>query len=110
MTGTEGYAEAAASGLLAGLNTFAALDGLAPARVPDTCALGALVAYATDPSVVDYQPMHVNFGLMPPLEPPVRGKRERYAAYSRRGEADLSHWVQDRPELRIGEVRDRGAA
>ena len=67
LTGTEGYSEAAASGLLAALNTFAELEGLPPVVLPRTTVLGALVAYATDPETADYQPMHGNFGLLPPL-------------------------------------------
>ena len=52
-------------------------------------AFGALLPHATSPETLDYQPMHVNFGIMPPLDPPVRNKRERYAAYSKRGSAAL---------------------
>jgi methylenetetrahydrofolate--tRNA-(uracil-5-)-methyltransferase len=37
--------------------------------------------------------MKANFGLLPPLDPPVRKKRERYAAYARRALADLQHFV-----------------
>jgi methylenetetrahydrofolate--tRNA-(uracil-5-)-methyltransferase len=109
ITGTEGYTEAAATGLLAALNTYADIRGLESAELPPTTALGALVAYATDPSVSDYQPMHANFGLVPPLVPKVRGKRARYAAYSQRGHTDLSDWLGTRPDLMIREVRDRGA-
>lgn len=101
ITGTEGYVEAAASGLLAALNTYAAINGLESATLPATTALGALVAYATDPATADYQPMHVNFGLVPPLASPVKGKRERYAAYSARSRADLAEWIDQRSDLRF---------
>lgn len=84
VTGTEGYLEAVASGLLAGLNTWADISGHAPLVLPRVTALGSLVAYATDPLTDPYQPMHVNFGLVPPLDERVRGKRERYARYSER--------------------------
>jgi len=106
LTGTEGYAEAAASGLLAALNTFADLLGLEPAVLPDVTAFGALVAHATNPETAAYQPMHVNFGIVPPLEPRVKGKRERYAAYSSRARAALEAWLAARGELRVSEVRD----
>lgn len=105
LTGTEGYLEAAASGLLAAINTFADLRGLSPAVLPHTTAFGALVAYATNPETERYQPMHVNFGLVPPLEARVKGKRERYAAYSRRAQGDLADWLQSRRELLVAEVR-----
>lgn len=99
IAGTEGYLEAAATGLLAALNVWADRRGLQPVILPATSLLGALVAYATDPATVSYQPMHVNFGLVPPLEPPVRGKRARYAAYASRALGDLRAYLRDRPEL-----------
>ena len=63
--------------------------------LPATTALGALMAYATDPETSAYEPMHVNFGLVPPLAERVRGKRERYAAYSERARADMARWVAE---------------
>ena len=100
ITGTEGYTEAIASGLLAALNTYADLIGAAPVALPKTGALGALVAYATDPATEDYQPMHVNFGLVPPLEDGVRrGKRDRYRAYADRALADFDAYLATRDEL-----------
>jgi len=97
ITGTEGYLEAAATGLLSALNTFADAAALPPFVLPETTALGALVAYATNSDTRDYQPMHVNFGLVPPLAEPVRGKRERYAAYSDRALRDLAACLATRP-------------
>lgn len=97
--GTEGYVEAIASGLLAALNTYTQLEGLASVELPTTGALGSLVAYATNPDTEPYQPMHVNFGLLPPLEQRVRGKRDRYAAYARRARLDLAHYVRERDDL-----------
>jgi methylenetetrahydrofolate--tRNA-(uracil-5-)-methyltransferase len=99
LTGTEGYLEAAASGLLASVNTAAALTGVPPFVLPRESVLGALVAYATDPATSPYQPMHVNYGLVPPLDPPVRGKRTRYAAYARRALEATRDAVQQRSDL-----------
>ncbi len=100
ITGTEGYMEAIASGLLAALNTFADATDAAPVALPRTGALGSLVAYATDPETKDYQPMHVNFGIVPPLEDGKRRKkRERYAAYSERALKDLDAYLATRPDL-----------
>jgi len=101
VTGTEGYLEAAASGLVAALNTFADIRGLQPVMLPATTAFGALVGYATNPETSNYQPMHVNFGIVPPLEMRVRGKRERYAAYAQRAQTDLAEWLGARPDLSI---------
>ena len=102
ITGTEGYVEAIASGLLAGLNTYADLSGLPVVKLPTTSALGALVSYATDPATQPYQPMHVNFGLVPPLEGPRMRKRERYGAYAARGKKDMEAYVAARRDLFAG--------
>ncbi len=99
LTGTEGYLEAAASGLLAALGTFAAERGLGPVVLPSETAFGALVDHATDPATAPYQPMHVNFGLMLPLEPPIRDKRARYQAYADRAQSALQGLLRARPEL-----------
>ncbi len=101
LTGTEGYLEAAASGLLAGLNTVAEIRGLPGVVLPSTTALGALVAYATNPETARYQPMHVNWGLVPPLDPPVRGKRRRYEAYRERAAKDMLDYASRHPLLAL---------
>lgn len=93
ITGTEGYTEAIATGLLAAMHTAADLAGSSLEPLPTTGALGSLVAYATSPDTRDYQPMHVNFGLVPPLEPARRmSKRDRYRAYAERALRDLDAW------------------
>lgn len=98
--GTEGYVEAMASGLLAAANTYAGLIGTDPVSLPVTGALGSLVAYATDPATENYQPMHVNFGLVPPLDDGRRrSKRDRYAAYADRALADLDAYLASRGDL-----------
>ena len=100
IAGTEGYTEAIASGLLAALNTFADLSSRDYLELPNTSVLGCLIDYATDPAVEDYQPMHVNFGIMPPLEDGRRrSKRDRYAAYSQRGKDALERVIRDRGDL-----------
>lgn len=106
ITGTEGYMEAVASGLLAALNTYADLVGAPAVELPRTGALGSLVAYATDPQTESYQPMHVNFGIVPPLDDGKRrSKRDRYAAYAARAEADLAAYIATRPDLFEGAPR-----
>lgn len=99
ITGTEGYVEAIASGLLGALNTYAALTGAPVVILPLTGALGSLAAYATDPATSGYQPMHVNFGLFPPLEEHIRNKAERRAAMVARARADLDAYLAGRPDL-----------
>ena len=99
ITGTEGYVEAIASGLLAALNTYADLTGAASVNLPATGALGSLVAYATSPETQGYQPMHVNFGLVPPLENPPRNKAEKRARLAERATSDLAAYLASRPDL-----------
>lgn len=93
LAGTEGYCEAIRSGLHAAFALAARLRGEEPPDLPAQTAFGALMAYATDPATKDYQPMHVNFGIMEPLDPPVKNKRERYAAYASRAAAALDDYV-----------------
>lgn len=90
--GTEGYCEAIRSGLHVALSVAAQVNGRDLPTLPRETAFGALVAYATDPQTVGYQPMHVNFGILPPLDPPVRNKRDRYAAYAARGNSALDRY------------------
>ena len=97
--GTEGYTEAIASGLLAALNTFADVAGLDHVSLPRTGALGSLVSYATNPATSPYQPMHVNFGIVPPLGGPRLKKRDRYARYADRAMEDLAAYVSSRDDL-----------
>ena len=90
--GTEGYCEAIRSGLHAALSACALVRGHEAPALPKEMAFGALIAHATNPDTIDYQPMHVNFGVLPPLDPPIRNKRDRYAAYAARGERALSEY------------------
>lgn len=91
--GTEGYVEAIASGLLASLSVRAAAEGIELEPLPRETALGALIDYATDPETRDYQPMHVNFGILPPFEQRIRNKQERYERYAQRGSEALTSYV-----------------
>ena len=84
ITGVEGYVESAASGLLCGLQTARELAGKEPLDFTRQTAIGALAAYVSDPSVADFQPMNVNFGIIEPLGYRVRGKRNKNALLSRR--------------------------
>ena len=84
MTGVEGYVESAASGFLAGVETARRLRGLPPVDFPRETAIGALGLYVSNQSVTAFQPMNINFGIMPPLDRRVRGKRNKNAELSRR--------------------------
>lgn len=84
LSGVEGYMESAASGIVAGINAAARLNGEQPLVLPEDTMIGALLAYICNPAVTDFQPMGANFGILPPLETKIKDKRERYAALSAR--------------------------
>ena len=84
MTGVEGYVESAASGFLAGVELARRLEGKAPLDFPRETAIGALGLYVSNQSVTDFQPMNVNFGIIPPLGYRVKGKRNKNAELSKR--------------------------
>ena len=84
MTGVEGYVESAASGLMTGIQAVCALKGLPPVEFPDITAMGALAHYISNPAVTDFQPMNVNYGIMPALEKRVRKRRFRNELLSQR--------------------------
>ncbi len=84
ITGVEGYVESAASGCLAGVELARRLESKSPVNFPQKTAIGALALYISDQSVVNFQPMNINFGLIPPLGYRVKGKRNKNAEISRR--------------------------
>lgn len=75
ITGVEGYVESAASGLVAGLNASMLLEGHGPERFPGDTAHGALCQYIASADATNFQPMNVNFGILPPLGQKVRDKK-----------------------------------
>lgn len=77
MTGVEGYVESASSGLVAGLNAARLARGEAPLVFPEETCHGALAHYITTGDAEHFQPMNVNFGLLPPLAMRIRKKREK---------------------------------
>ena len=92
LIGVEGYVESAASGLLAGLNAARRLAGRPLVVPPPTSALGSLLAYVTDGTRSNFQPMNANYGLFPPIGGSWRG-RDKRAALGRRAGADLVSWL-----------------
>ena len=119
MTGVEGYVESAATGLLAGRFAAAERLGRMLEAPPATTALGALVDHVTgghiagdvEPGKTSFQPMNINYGLLPPMETPKTAEdgvkiplKERGRAKKRlmslRALADLDAWLAaDQAEL-----------
>jgi methylenetetrahydrofolate--tRNA-(uracil-5-)-methyltransferase len=97
ITGCEGYIESAAIGLLAGRFAAAELRGETLAPPPITTALGALLGHITGGAEAEtYQPMNVNFGLMPPI-PGRTKKADRKRMYTDRARAAFEPWLSSLP-------------
>ena len=94
ITGVEGYTESAASGIMAGINMSRRLQGKGTMILPETTMIGALSHYISDESVVNFQPMGANFGVLPPIEPKIRDKKERYMALAVRGITALEDYLK----------------
>ena len=84
ITGVEGYVESTASGFVAAVELSRRLLGRPPVDFPQETALGALALYVSNETVGHFQPMNVNFGILPPLGYKVKGKRNKNAEISRR--------------------------
>ena len=98
MTGVEGYMESAMSGMIAGISLARRLLGKPPITLPATTMCGSLAKYVAEyPG--EYQPMHVSFALVPPLEANVKGKKERKLAYAERAIADLGDYIEEIKEV-----------
>lgn len=84
ITGVEGYIESAAVGLYVGEQLLRRINGKNPIVLPRETMLGALTEYISDKTVVNFQPMGSNMGILPPVEPHIKNKKERYAALAER--------------------------
>ena len=93
ITGVEGYAESAASGLIAGLSAASALLQKKMPHFDAKTAIGALGAYISNESVTNFQPMNVNFGIMEALPERIRDKRERAEAIAARSLAQIQSYL-----------------
>ena len=89
ITGTEGYIGSTASGLVAGWNAVRWARGETQLVWPATTMVGALCNYVSGAKAEGFQPMKPNFGLLPAMQPRIRNKRRRQAAYAERSEDDL---------------------
>ncbi len=94
ITGVEGYVESAAMGLLAGLNAAFILEEKELRPPPAASCLGALINYITSPPLNSFQPMNINYGLLPPLEKKIR-KKDKKGLYAKRALESLRQWMSD---------------
>jgi methylenetetrahydrofolate--tRNA-(uracil-5-)-methyltransferase len=90
VTGSEGYVEAAATGIVAAVNACRRIRGEErPFVPPSTTAIGALCAYLRDTTPRDFQPQNVTFAYFDPLEPPIGDKKARRRALAERALAAI---------------------
>jgi methylenetetrahydrofolate--tRNA-(uracil-5-)-methyltransferase len=101
ITGGEGYVESVTTGLLAGLNLARVLGEHEPVVPPRTTAAGSLCRYLAQADGDHFQPMNVNFGLLPSLDDPPRNREQRNQGMAQRALRDLSTWI-DREEMKKG--------
>jgi methylenetetrahydrofolate--tRNA-(uracil-5-)-methyltransferase len=94
ITGVEGYVESAAAGLVAGTNAARAARGEEPAVFPPATAHGALCRYVTEADPAHFQPMNVNFGLLPPLAAHIRDKKEKNRRIAARALDELCEFMR----------------
>lgn len=99
LCGTEGYLEAVRSGYHAAVSVLCESLGEAVPSLSDLTAFGSLIKYATNPETKNYQPMHVNFGIFPPLENQIRNKRDRYDAFAKRGKIEIENYAKELQSL-----------
>lgn len=103
MTGVEGYVESAATGLMAGIFLAQQAKGCKPLPPPPTTAHGALLAHICGTRAEDFQPMNINFGLLPPAPKQEGcrrlGKRERRLWVSARALEDMRTWAAALAEI-----------
>jgi tRNA:m(5)U-54 methyltransferase len=97
MTGVEGYVESAASGLVAGCNAARIAQGKVPLVFPRTTCHGALAHYITSCDPRNFQPMNINFGLLPPIEnlPLCIRKPQKKLLLAARALTELNHFREE---------------
>jgi methylenetetrahydrofolate--tRNA-(uracil-5-)-methyltransferase len=94
ITGVEGYVESAASGLVAGRNAARLLAGKETVVFPGNTAHGALCQYITNADSKHFQPMNINFGLLPPWEERIKDKKIKNGLIAQRALVALNEFIE----------------
>jgi len=95
MTGVEGYVESAGSGLLAGINAAKLAKGEELVVFPPETALGSMARYITEANPKNFQPMNINFGLFPELQPKVRDKKVKVEQLANRALTTIQNFMKN---------------
>jgi methylenetetrahydrofolate--tRNA-(uracil-5-)-methyltransferase len=98
ISGVEGYVEAIATGLMAGLHAVELASGGQPRPFPRETALGSLCHYISGADARNYQPANITFDLLPQLDDATRerlrhDKHARHAEVCRRALAELDRYL-----------------
>ena len=93
VSGVEGYVESASMGLLAGINMSRILNNNTPEVFPCECAIGSLAKYISNEILKQFQPMNINFGLMPGLDERIRDKRLKNSKIAQRSLNSLKSFI-----------------
>ncbi len=94
LTGTEGYMESAAGGIIAGINAARRIRGEQPFIMPRGTMTGELIHYISDESIQDFQPMGANMGLLSSPETRIRDKQQRYEIMAQRALGILDEYLK----------------
>ncbi len=99
ISGIEGYTEAMATGMIAGMNAARLAAGLKPSAPPRESAVGSLAFYLANADAKNFQPANTTFALLPPLEPAfrkqARRKADRHRIQVERGLKAFNNWLAE---------------
>lgn len=95
ITGVEGYVESMASGLVSGINAVKQFKNKEKIVFPKKTALGSLISYITDESIEKFQPMNMNFGILPKLSERIKNKKERYEKISEIALMEMDKFIKE---------------
>lgn len=93
ISGVEGYVESCMSGLLSAINITRKIENKQAIMPNEYTMCGSLMRYISTP-IKNFQPMHVSYSLLPPLETKIRDKKERKIAYSERARENMKHYIK----------------
>lgn len=108
ISGIEGYTEAMATGMIAGMNAARLACGLAPVAPPRESATGSLIHYLANADARNFQPANTTFALLPPLEAELhkelRKKADRHRVQVERGLQAFNRWLEASGEPSVASV------
>ncbi len=96
ITGVEGYVESMASGLVSGINAVKRFKNEEMLIFPSETAIGSLLGYITDESISNFQPMNMNFGILPKLKERIKNKKERYEKVSALAIEKMKEFIEEK--------------